>query len=355
MSKYVRLSPYPLSESLSLELSEFDDPTNGEAVAVEVIRPDPTLDFLEQAATAYDAAAVPWNKLGFRMTASLPASDLEDVTPPGTDVRKDLCLLVSVMCPATKYRHSVTLTSKGPAKWTGAFVLQRHDVKGQVFLRPLLVRRTALLGEEGDGSLVQRAGSIIAQGAPRPIYVDPIVRDLRTLADVEWEDFSQSLNDWRRAHHTDLYHLELYLDRPKLFLNSANPQMRTLLESEQRTGVDAALRELLATVVAQSTWLQLAVAALASIEYDESEGVASLPGSLWMDALLRVYLPQLYPHLTEDVQLREAAQDVRDPSSYQALVGKLGSVVQGSTEAWRAMELALRAREQDRTTEESEL
>jgi hypothetical protein len=352
MSKTVRLAPYPMSEALSLEFSEFDDPTTGNPVQVELIKPDPTLEFLEQAPLAYDASGSPWTKLGFRVSATLPVSELEDITPAGTDIKRDLQLIVSVTCPSTKYRHAVMLSPKGPGRWLGAFSLQRRDVKNQVLFRPLLVRRTALPASSNSHH-AQRAAAIIAQGLARPIHVDPAIRDLRALVDVEWEDFAKSGNEWRRGHHTDLYHLELYADRPKLYLNSVNPQMRTLLESKQRTGVDAALRELLATVVAQSTWLPLAVAALAAIDYDETEGIATAPSSIWMDALLRVYLPQLYPHLSDDSQLREAAEDMKDPSSMQSLLGKLGSIVQGSTEAYRAAELALRAREQEAILEEA--
>lgn len=349
MPKPVRLAPYAISERLELHLSGLDDPTSPEPLEFEEGPPEERGAFGDFVQRTYDATDPDreWEALSFKLHASLPEDELARILPPTSDPADDAALIVSLSCKSTKFRHGVRLDWAGEGSWHGAATLRRADVEGGIRLRPLLVRATAVpAGEEdGSGANAQEPGMVIGMGYPVSLHVDEHRSIVDTPIDVKWDRFSRSSNDWRREHDSDVYHLEPHGEVPTLWVNEDIGGLRALLGSETDEGPEAALRDTTAVMIAQSVWIQLAVAAFAAVDFDESTGEAELPDGTWQRDVVTTLLPRMYPGNDEDEQLRLLASDFDDPAGVQTVMGRVGTAVQDLVRSYRYVEFALRAHE----------
>lgn len=349
MAKPVRLAPYSISERLELRLSGFDDPTSSEPLEFEEGPPEDRGAFGDFVQRTYDAIDTKreWKALSFNLHASLPEDELSRVLPSTSDPADDAALLVSVTCKSTKFRHGVRLDWNGDGSWHGDATIRRSDVEGGVRLRPLLVRATAVPARENDDERggTQEPGMVIGMGDPVSLHVDEHRSIIDTPIDVKWDRFSRSANDWRRDHDSDVYHLVPQGDVPTLWVNEDIGGLRALLGSETDEGPEAALRDTTAVMIAQSVWIQLAVAAFAAVDFDASTGEAELPSGGWQRDVVTTLLPRMYPGNDEDEQLRLLASDFDDPDGVQTLMARAGTAVQDLVRTYRYVEFALRAHE----------
>ncbi|MFL5560786.1 MAG: hypothetical protein ACJ79K_04840 [Gemmatimonadaceae bacterium] len=353
MPKAVKLSPYQLSDELELLATDFVDPSSG-GREFDVPALLGEADDTEFGPKVYDLAreGTAWEKLTVGLRAELSAGELERILPPTSALERDTKLVVSVRCPTTRLRHGVRLQAVAAGCWEGCVTVQRADVAGALELRPVLVRRTSLPDVAGDGAGVARhAGAVIARGASIQLRLDAPSDFAHGNFKILWEDFRQSVNEWRREHASDLYQLEPYTREPVLYLNARYAQVHHVLESRARTGADAVLRDTIAALIAQSVWIQLGVAAMGAARTDDSGEYTDLPHEGWKrDALIEL-LPRLYPEVDDDGRLQRAASDFRDAGGIGAFVSRLGTVAQDVVGTWRLVESAVRAGEAGRDGE----
>lgn len=356
MAKPFRLAPYPISEKLELRLSDWDDPTKDVPIEVQEGEGQNRRAFGEFLQRTYNVVETdpPWGTLGFKMHASLPEQELKRVLPDTSDPAEDLTLLVSLACKKAKYRHGVTLEWTGDGTWVGDVSLRKQDVQGTVRLRPMLVRSTALPSPKGDGGTSGspvEPGMMVAMGDPISLYVDEPQNLFDTPIEVRWDVFATSENSWRKAHKSDVFHLEPHGTLPTLTINEGIEGLRRLLDSEGGDGPDAALRDITAVSIAQSVWLQLAVVAFGAVDFDEDTGEAELPTEAWQRDVVETLLPRMYPGPDEEQKLSSLGGDLNDRDGIKTVMERAGSAVQDLIRTYRYVESALRARESLREEE----
>lgn len=349
------LYPYEVSDVLSLVLSDFDDPTSGEEVAVRTIGKvrGGGDDGLDGEVPSYDITGVAsWKKLTFKLVASLSDTELGRILPSTSDVTADTAMVVLMTCAQTRYRHGVRLSRSSTGDWIGHATLQRHDVRGSVLLRPQLIRTTGIPAGE-PMPYAAKVGAIIATGDPTVIYVDTQPKlGLSAAVTMQWEDFSNSSDPWRREHPDDVYHLEPFGLEPRLWLNSRYVQLRDVLDATAKRGPEAVLRDTLGMLIAQPVMMQLSVSALTSVELDQDSGSAAVPSG-WRSDLVASLLPALYPEeASEEDQLRRVAEEIRDGDGAASLMSRLGSVVQEMVSSFKTVETAVRTFEVTRDSAE---
>jgi hypothetical protein len=345
----VRILPFPSSESLVLSLTNFDDPSEGRGITPL----DGGMSGDAELAGSYDLVTdPPWKKLTMRMTAKLPAPELERVVPEGCDRTRDLVLAISVACPATKYRHGVALARSNEDTWSGLLTLVRRDLSGVLILKPALSLASGKPEPPARRGLDR--GTVIARGRPVRLVIDGHARqNVGALVVTLWEDFSASESIWRREHSNSIFHLEPYADRPRLFLNARYSELREILSSEAEKGPEASIRDLTATFIADSVWSQLIVIAASSVTSDESEEGVAISGAGWKQQLVMSCLPALYPdEPSARERLRRLGSDLSEGGA-ESLVSRIATVVQGMVGAQRVVESAIRTHESVRLASEN--
>lgn len=292
----------------------------------------------------------PWRALRVGVEANLPASELVAILPPTSNPKDDTLLVVSVQCAATKFRQVIALAPQGEGRWKGGLLLQRADVRDAVRLRPRLVRRTKIPAP-GDGSGVRFAhhrGAVIAEGRDLAIVIDESRKPLGGTLKMQWEDFRQGTNPWRKDHPADVFHLEPYGSEPILWLNSRYEKLRAALYSRTTYGADAAVRHLGNALLAQTVWTQLFIASLCGATKDEALGSVELPTETWKRGVLAKFLPRLYPELPEGDRLERALDDLRTPEQSGTLMSLLGTAAQEILPTYRLVEKAIVAAERSK-------
>jgi hypothetical protein len=345
----VRILPFPSSEGLDLSLANFDDPSEGR----EITPVDGDMSGDTELAGSYDLVTdPPWKKLTMRITAKLPTSELERVVPEGCDRTRDLVLAVSVACPATKYRQGVALAPGSDGTWSGLLTLVRRDLSGVLILKPSLSLASGTPEPPARPTLDR--GTVIARGRPVRLIIDGHARqNISALVVTLWEDFSASDSIWRREHSNSIFHLEPYADRPRLFLNARYSELREILSSEAEKGPEASIRDLTATLIADSVWSQLIVIAASSVTSDESEEGVAISGAGWKQQLVTSCLPALYPdEPSARERLRRLGSDLSEGGA-ESLVSRIATIVQGMVGAQRVVESAIRTHESVRSASEN--
>src|SRR6267143_405859 len=192
----VRILPFPSSEGLVLSLTNFDDPSEGR----EITPVDGGMSGGTELVSSYDLVTdPPWKKLTMRITAKLPTSELERVVPEACDRTRDLVLVVSVACPATKYRHGIALTPGSDGTWSGLLTLVRADLSGVLILKPSLTLASGTPEPPARRQLDR--GTVVARGQPVRLIIDGHAQqNVGALVVTLWEDFSASESIWRREH-----------------------------------------------------------------------------------------------------------------------------------------------------------
>jgi hypothetical protein len=354
----VQLYPHAFSGLLGLRLDDFDDPEmDGQIEVVDLRRTDGAAEMDEaDEPYGYDAfsKAGNWKKLTCRLSVSLRVDELAQILPATSDLQVDAALFVLVTCPATKFRHGVRLatptTDGDSTRWKGYLTITREDVRGAVSLKPQLVRLTSIpLTEEIPFGT--QAGTLIGAGPAVQLYVDLTPRLLHSTVITTWDDFGNSNDIWRREHPEDIYHLEPF-GEPRLYLNSRYTQLRAILDSAARRGPEAALRDLIAAMIAQTVHAQLLTTALMSLEIDEDSGSVTVPAG-WRADLLSSALGRLYPEEADDEERRRrAAHEVREADAAASIQSRVGSVVQAMITSYRTLESSIRTYESIQAREE---
>ena len=251
-----------------------------------------------------------WERLRFQAEALLAEEELRGLIPPDAKVEDELRMFVGVVCSATRLREAVELTFDGKS-WTGDIAVRRSAVRDVVSLAAFLVRRTDLLGDDAikpEEPVATEHDMRVGEGRRLALVVDPPNRTLKGFVKTVWENFSESTDPIRKANDTQPYDLDLSGDAPCLVLNAKLEGMRAALHSRKRTGGAAVMRHATNAGIALSVWIQLFVAALASVEVSEETGELVLPSHAWKRRVLEALVDQLSSTMPRDMRLKNAAQ-----------------------------------------------
>jgi hypothetical protein len=346
MPRTKSLYPYEISSQLNLKPSDPYDPDHEEMDLHWLLREDESDE--EVQTLDLSRSDLHWSRLHLKLEASLPDAELRRVLPEPSQPSDDATLLVTVICSPTRVREVVPLTFDGD-RWRGDVVIRREDVRGAVRLMPRLVRRTDLPGSDGDGAGIAREHAfIVAEGRSLDLVIDPPIRSLQGLLKIMWEDFQESANSWRKEHSGLVFDLDLNDSDPTLYLNSRNSGFRAALHSKKIKGAAAVIRHLGNAVVAQTVWLQLFAAAVASLDTNEETGEVQPPPDGWKQAVIRTLLAHVYQNVPESERLSRLAE-LRSGEQIGTLMSLLAATAQGVTKTSSLIRSAERAA--DRTLE----
>jgi hypothetical protein len=340
MPTVVKLDPFRITRDVELRITDVFDPTDEEK------KFQWKQDELDEESTVR-IVGESWNQLSLALTAVVPDASLRLVLPEGADAREGTALMLSIRCPATRVREVVRAKAEASGRWTATVLLNKNAAHTTVEVRPLLVRTTRTAPTESDVSGDYAA--VIGEGRAVRVLIDERVLNIGSSFKVTWEEFSESGNPWRKSHPDDIFHLDFGDDKPALVLNSRYSSLRAALHSTKSKGVDAIIRHLGNGLIAQTVWIQLLVASAAAIRSDEEGGSAEEPSIEWQSAVLRKFLPRIYPTDTLDERLRKTVEAMRDPNSALAFISMAGSAVQDQVKAFKLVEQAERAGEETST------
>jgi hypothetical protein len=340
------LHPYAVSHDLSIALSEDPyDPTQ-EDLSLGTWRRDVEDDESIQFTIDFSSPEIRWRKIRISLEVSIPPSELKALMPSSSDPAKDAALVVSFQCPSTKLRLAVVLEPVGEAKWRGVVDITRESVKSSVRIQPRLVRKTTLPGaESGERRVARNRGEILADGRDLMIAVDPKPSKENEGPAILWEDFRQSTNPWRKEHSSDLFHLEPYGMKPKLYLNKRYTALKAALHSRGSEGTDAILRHLASGMIAQTVWVQLFNAAVGGAVYDPDSGSVEAPQEPWKADILANFLPRVFPETAEAERIGRARKALDSPDEAEALMSLVGTAAQETVGSFKLINAAVRAAE----------
>ena len=346
MPRIVRLYPHDVATGLQLRLLDAFDTVNEETVDLSgVMENDDDEPFV-----SYDVSdpSLGWTELSLSLEADLASDELKSVLPKGGDPSKDLALVVSVRCAATKTRDAFFLEHVQTGKWEGDILLRRANARGSVDIVPMLARTTARPGKSGSSVAVDRS-AIVAQGSGLRFVVDRSDGPIHGDIDFKWEDFRKSESSWRRDHDSDVFHLDPSREQPQLFLNTRYRKLKAALLDNKRSGVDAVVRNLSNAALAQSVWIQLFVVAAGSIRLDREDGNVEPPAEEWKRHVLRRFGGLIFPERNEADRLRAFAEQMNSGDQIGTLMSKAGSAAQEIVGTYKLVESAIRAGERGET------
>lgn len=264
-----------------------------------------------------------WSDVSVSGTVTVEPGVVGEVFP--ADERDDppARLLLTRDCKYTHDRGLVAelsdddggVTPGEPYEWE--LTLERKDVFAQVVLIPVLVRASDDGGPPGQYAWVP--DQEVADGQPATIVTDDIEVWLDGNMAVELKPFSKS-----GLPKENLFSLDDTLaEEPKLWINSEQQVVSTLLTSRVPAGEKADLRDGLASQLAHPVWVQLVLWTASELDddgnwhYDWQEAILEnvvvpmwdLDGVEEAAARLRSYVSEAPD---DDGTLRELTADLND-------------------------------------------
>lgn len=291
--------PFPYcSEGLKFELETYaldDEETGDLALKAGQTRIDLTADGPVGSSKGHR----PWSEATLSGHIVVPEDVVSTVFPEDERDEPSAKLYVAVRCHETIYRNRAMVSEAPttPGTYDVDVELQWSNLRGKVELRPYLVR-----SERGQPSseYATKPNVRLADGKTYTVLLDSSERDERAYIDGETVSFSQS------AHLPDgekLYYLDFRNEsQPKLWINSDNPRITDVLQSEGSVGAGPRMRDVILDQISYGVWTQLIVRAACAIDH---EGEVDYE---WQRTVIESFGRQLYE--VEDVT--EAALRLRD-------------------------------------------
>jgi hypothetical protein len=360
MPKQEILYPHEVTQLISLEAKETDDPTNPDlelawAKARDTDEGEHVLDLRGKGPSAENALDA-WRELRFEVEARLRASELARILPAGSDVRESTMLILSVRCPTTKIRMPVVMDAdpQTAGLWRGDIHLRRHDVKSRVEIQPFLARKTTIPDDVNlPGAFARFAGATIGAGEPLVIQIDQSSANVACPFTVRWIDFRHvAAGSWLNTHHASLFYVRFVgAQRPEVLLNAEHAKLRAILDASPGTGIQGALQKLLNLGIAEAVWMQLFNVAIAAISRDPETNVVDEPEG-WRADVLKPFLAIMFPDLDHQERIRTIAEAREDPDELAGLVGQATTVAQKLVDAQTLFAAAAREAAQSQAVQE---
>jgi hypothetical protein len=344
------LFPYAHTSQIALRPSDPYDPTDED----RIFNWTPIDTESDEEVSTYDLSHEQrsWEQIRFKVEASLPEEELNQLLPTGFHIDADVRMYVGLECASTRLREAVELV-RTASEWSGDILIRRKHVRGTVRLTPFLVRATDIpsLPSDASAQVATEHAMRIGEGRSLALVVDPPDRKLQRFVNTVWEHFESSANPLRRDNKSLVFDLELDGEEPLLILNSAYTGMRAALHSRKRSGGAAVMRHAVNGTIAVTVWTQLYLAAIGSIDYSEESGELTMPATAWKRRVLQGLIDQAPSNLPKDERLKSMVQ-LRD-EHLELLVPMLALTAQKAVRLGKLIKDAERAAESIASGEES--
>lgn len=330
-------TPHRVSRELALHVTEYRDGNTGTVLKTNTSEaPEATDDMVHELTTSG------WQLLELTLDVVLPLGELEEILPEDSDVDVETAMVLTLKCPATKFRKGVRLARTADGRWSGEVSVRRTSVSTSLICEAELVRIVGIDDEFDEEFGVER-GQVLAEGGRVTVRFDPPPPQMHGSIDIKWEDFTASPNTWRKSHAKDIYYFEVAGDRPVVWLNSSHRELQAALSVETASGPEKVIQQMGYGIVAQGIWAQIFHTAVADLtSEDDLEPVVP---SGWSGGVIRDFLPLLYPEIADAERLERLVDDLNTPTSTAGLMSRLGSAIQARMNLPKMVAEAIRAAE----------
>lgn len=261
----------------------------------------------------------PWREATLSGRLELPEEVVSTVFPPAEREAPPAKMYVAIRCHDTIYRDR-SLVSQAPTRagtYDVSVDLTWSQLRGVVKLRPYLVRTE--LGDD-DSDYAAKPNVRLADGPIFTVLLDNGEREERAFINGEEASFSQT------AHLPDgdkLYYLDFRNEaEPKLWINSDNPRITDVLQTDGSVGAEPRMRDVVLDQISYGVWSQLIVRAACAINHDGEVEYE------WQRTVVDSFARQLY----DEDDLTEAAlrlrAEVADGESLPHLMGRIDAELQ---------------------------
>lgn len=285
-----------------------------------------------------DLSGQPFARVAIALVATVPRNVLTAVLSPAELLAPPIKLLVLVRCAATRLRAQLELGTSSAlraphdfapddatrsARYTGRLTLARDDLRGAVEITGLLVRSENSL--EHEAGRAAEANLRLASARTWELRIDPGPTPPGEYLDTRQEDFLQA-GAIRFPEPEALYHLDCDGEAPILWINSRHHRVAGILHSAANTGRSARIRDVVFDRIEAAVWPRLFLRAARALHETGD------PPFTWQAAVLRKWLPELYPqcgdHEGRLVALRQELDSAEGP-----LLDRLDLALQRQTRA----------------------
>jgi hypothetical protein len=272
-----------------------------------------------------------FEQVTLELAATLTPQVLQSVFPPPEREQPPARLLALVHCDDTRLRTAVLLSTPPTqaATYRGEVTLRRCDLAGTVSVTVVLVRSAATTSASGEWATED--GMRLASSRGWEIRVDAEPSPNGAYLDTRQEDF-RAAGIARFPAPEAIYQLDFDSQAPILWINSGHRRVASMLHSSANTGRAARIRDAIFDRIEAAVWLRLLLRAVHdTIRLEE-------PGFSWQTAVLRRWLPRLYPDAVDhesriDMMRQEIKQDGEDQ-----MLDRLDLIVQTEMDAGRRFE-----------------
>lgn len=239
-------------------------------------------------------------------------------------------------------RRRCSMSLPGDGVHEGVLTLAREEWRGSVEFRAVLVR-TAANPEPASGFATDR-GSLLAWSERRRVLFDESHQPPGDRLEVEWENFADSGNPWRRRNANSIFALEITGERPRVFLNSGIPRAVDILGSAGTHGTKARIRDATNYMVAHQVWSSLVATALSSVaavaRSDQEMSTGDLLGEIreWEACVLQDWSRHLYPDRDDQLALQTLVSAASDPVEMQVVMTLLPNAIQERFRTFRGFQ-----------------
>lgn len=291
--------PFPYcSDSLEFELHGYTL-NNRESGELELKTGQTRIDLTANGSIGSSEGHQPWSTTTLSGQIEVPDHVVSTVFPEEERDNPPAKLYVAVRCHDTIYRdRSVVSEAPTPSGTYDVDVdLEWSNLRGTVELRPYLVR-TERGSESSD--YATKPNVRLADGKIYTILLDSSEREEQAFIDGEEISFSQSshLPDGEKLYYLDFRNES----QPKLWINSDNPRITDILQSDGSVGAAPRMRDVILDQISHGVWTQLIVRAACAVDH---EGKMDYE---WQQTVIESFGRELYE--VEDTT--EAALRIRD-------------------------------------------
>lgn len=226
------------------------------------------------------------------LSVTLSREVLAAVLPAAETAHAPARLIALVRCDASRLRTAVEIAAGplAPAIYSGAVPIRRDEIAGVLEVVTMLVR-SAPCTIRDEGWAVE-SGARLASARPWEIRIDPSHSPRGEFLDIRVEDF-KTAGPPRFPSASAMYQLECEGESPILWLNSANKRISSVLHNVANVGRAARIRDIAYERISVSVWIRLFLRAARDLMR------LGEPVHPWQMAVLRHWLPMLYPDATD--------------------------------------------------------
>lgn len=260
-----------------------------------------------------------WDEIVLHGRIGIPNEVVECVFPETERDQPPARLYVALQCHDTIYRtRSFEEADPTPGEeYNPEITLTRHNLRGEVILKPYLIRRT-----EGPTGTPYAAtpNTRVAGASPFYTYVDAFAADDLGLMEGEETTFAGTdhLPNEERLYYLDFRNEE----RPKLWLNADHPRVTDVLAAEGSVGAEPRFRDVILDQIQYAVWTQLIFRAAAAIDPDGKVRYE------WQRTVIDSFAPEMYDANDTTEAALALRRDVHATDRIDSLAGRIDGAVQ---------------------------